>query len=188
MGSDTMVAVGDLVRMVNADGLTKNDPQVGDLVTVTAMRHGTYVDVRSADGQQYKGYLLTRFVKVMPTAPAPAPGLADVRAAYTAGSPDVRAALKRLYPSVAFTKTVTREMRQAVKDVPKGEYFTYFNEHWKRVYVHGCIPNILPGDGKERFYAVKMSNGHVCYFNGTTMVTRTDATGTPLTETVEVDL
>lgn len=188
MGSDTMVAVGDLVRMVNADGLTKNDPQVGDLVTVTAVRYRTYVDVRSADGQQYKGYLLTRFVKVMPTDPAPAPGLADVRAAYIAGSPDVRAALKRLYPSVAFTKMVTREMRQAVKDVPNGGYFRHDGvfDLYRRVFTTGTA---VFADTTRMH--VMTSDGRVCYYSNSMadeMVTRTDATGTPLTETVEVDL
>lgn len=178
--------VGDVVKVVNVDGLGPlSSIAVGDVVTVARVGRD-FLGITLADGTLKHSYLPCRFEKVL-NAPAPAPGLADVRAAYIAGSPDVRVALKRLYPSVAFTKTVTREMRQAVKDVPNGGYFRHdggVGDLFQRVFTIGTT---VFAD-TTRVHVVT-SEGRVCYYSmADEMVTRTDATGTPLTETVEVDL
>lgn len=189
MNPKAALAVGDLVKAVNTTGLMQNgnDPREGDLVTVTAIR-GRHCDIRHADGRVQNGYLLTRFEKVSEAATlnAPLPGMADVKAAFAAGSADVRAALKKLYPTVAFTVTKTVPKVVALRDLARGAFFTYGGKRYQRVYSYDSNLGSLPDDGSRRFYAVT-PEGRVCFFV-CGEVTLTDANGTALTETKEVSL
>jgi len=186
--NNTTFEVGQRVKLVDATA-SRADlvARLGEMAVVTAVHpvgqweSRTMLSVKfEKDGKVFDSWYADRFEPVPQAATVDE---ATLRATFRDGGPNVRAALKKLFPAITFTVTKTVPMTRALGEVRTGEWFkSSFGS------VYQCIKGFSKGmlvQDTERLYVIS-KEGIVDYYlkssSGDVVVTLTGRDGTPLTE------
>lgn len=184
--------IGQRVKLVNVVHAHADlEARVGQTAVVTAVEAAggcgldkePMISVRFDDGVVFDAWYAYRFEAVADLAVADA----DLRAAFRDGGPNVRQALKTLFPKTTFTVSKTVPKTRKLKDIPVGQWFlSPWGTRYQRI--AGCSGNgAMLVDDATRIYVIK-ENGVVDYYmqnSADTKMTLTDAAGVVLTETID---
>lgn len=188
--NNTTFEVGQRVKLVDVT-TSRADlvARLGEMAVVTAVhpvgpwKSRTMLSVKfEKDGKVSDPWYAYRFEPVPQTATVDE---ATLRATFRDGGPNVRAALKKLFPAITFTVTKTVPMTRALGEVSIGQWFkSSFGSVYQRIHGYLWGGSMLVND-TERLYVVNR-DGIVDYYlkssSGDVVVTLTDRDGTPLTE------